>query len=70
MSHIEMVDLDCLLPSTHPYRRFQAYLPDPTEALAEVSQLNGADGYRGERLFHCLLLQCMEDLTGFRQIWG
>ena len=63
MSQMEMVDLDSLLPSTHPYRRFQVYLPDPTEALAEVSQLKGADGYGVERLFHCLLLQFMEDLS-------
>ncbi len=27
MSQIEMVALDSVLPSTHPYRRFQAYLP-------------------------------------------
>ena len=63
MSQMEMVDLDSLLPSTHPYRRFQAYLPDATKALAEVSQLKGADGYGVERLFHCLLLQFMEDLS-------
>ena len=56
MSQMEMVDLDSLLPSTHPYRRFQAYLPDATAALADVSQLKGADGYGVERLFRCLLL--------------
>ena len=37
MSQMEIVDLESLLPSTHPYRRFQAYLPDATTALAEVS---------------------------------
>ncbi|GAG90282.1 unnamed protein product, partial [marine sediment metagenome] len=63
MSQMEMVDLDSLVPSTHPYRRFQAYLPDATRTLAEVSQLKGADGYGVERLFHCLLLQFMEDLS-------
>jgi len=60
---MEMVDLDSLLSSMHPYRRFQAYLPDATKALAEVSQLKGADGYGVERLFRCLLLQFMEDLS-------
>ena len=60
---MEMVDLDRLLPSTHPYRGFQVYLPDATKALAEVSQLKGADGYGVERLFRCLLLQFMEDLS-------
>lgn len=63
MSQMEMVDLDSLVPSTHPYRRFQAYLPDTTEALADVSQLKGADGCGVERLFRCLLLQVMEDLS-------
>lgn len=63
MSQMEMVDLDSVVPSTHPYRRFQAYLPDTTEALADVSQLKGADGYGVERLFRCLLLQVMEDLS-------
>ena len=63
MSQMEMVDLDSLLPSTHPYRRFQAYLPDTTKVLAEVSQLKGADGYGVERLFRCLLLQFMENLS-------
>ena len=52
MSQIKMVDLDNLLPPTHPYRRFQAYLPDATKAFADVSQLKGADGYEIERLFH------------------
>lgn len=65
MSQIEMVDLDSLLPSTHPYRRFQAYLPETTQALAEVSQLKGADSYGAERLFRCLLLQFMEVLGNF-----
>ena len=63
MDQMEVVSLDSLLPSTHPYRRFQAYLPDTIEALADVSQLKGADGYGVERLFRCLLLQFMEDLS-------
>jgi transposase, IS5 family len=63
MSPMEMVDLDSLVSSTHPSRRFQAYLPDSTEALADVRQLKGADGYGVERLFRCLLVQFMEDLS-------
>ncbi|MDR4459286.1 MAG: transposase [Nitrospirales bacterium] len=63
MSQIEMVDLDSLLPSTHPYRQFQAYLPHPTEALADVNQLKGVDGYGVKRLFCCLLLQFIKDLS-------
>jgi hypothetical protein len=68
---MEMVDLDSFLPSTHPYRRFQAYLPETTEALADVSHLKGADGYGVERLFRCLLLQLSEptpDYTLFTRV--
>ena len=63
MSQLEIVSLDSLLPSTHPYRRFQAYIPDATEALADVVHVKGADGYGVARLFRCLLLQFMEDLS-------
>ncbi|GJL55264.1 MAG: hypothetical protein NPIRA02_23960 [Nitrospirales bacterium] len=63
MSQLEMVALDNLLPSTPPYRRVQAYLPDATKTLSEVRQLKGAEGAGIERLFRCLLLQFMEDLS-------
>ena len=63
MDQMEVVSLDSLLPSTHPYRRFQDYLPDVMEALADVVRIKGADGYGVERLFRCLLLQFMEDLS-------
>ena len=63
MSHRELVDLDSLVSSTHPYRRFHAYLPDATEALADVRPLKGADGEGVERLFRCLLAHFMEDLS-------
>lgn len=46
-----MADLNSVLPSTQSYRRVQSYLPDASQALAEVSQLKGADGYGVERLF-------------------
>lgn len=57
MDQMEVVSLDSLLPSTHPYRRFQDYVPDVMEALADVVCLKGADGYGVEWLFRCLLLQ-------------
>ena len=69
MSQMELVDLDSLVSSTHPYRRFQAYLPDITDALADVRQLKGADGYGVERLFLCLLVQFMEDLSDRELAW-
>ncbi|MDH5725141.1 MAG: transposase, partial [Nitrospira sp.] len=47
----------------HLYRRFHVSLPDATEVVAAVSHLNGADGYGVGRLFRCLLVQFMEDLS-------
>ena len=63
MDQLERVTLESLFPSTHPYRRFQEYVPDVREAFADVGHFKGADGYGIERLFHCLLLQFMEDLS-------
>jgi hypothetical protein len=63
LSQRELVDLDNLVSSMPPYRRFHAYLPDPTAALADVRHLKGADGDGVERLFRCLLVQFMEDLS-------
>ena len=63
MSQLELVDPDSLVPSTHAYRRFQEYVPDIQEVFAQVIHLKGADGYGIERLFRCLLLQFMEDLS-------
>ena len=60
MDQTEVGLLNSLLPSTHPYRRFQDYVPDGMEALADVVCLKGADGYGVERLFRCLLLHFME----------
>ena len=36
MDQMEVVSLDSLLPSTHPYRRFQDYVPDVLEVLPSV----------------------------------
>jgi len=63
MAQMEMVDLDSLVPSTHTYRRFQQYVPDVQEVFAEIIHIKGAEGYGIERLFRCLLLQFMEDLS-------
>jgi len=65
MSQIEMVCLEDLISSTHSYRRFREYLPRSlmSDHLEGIDQLKGADGYGIERLFLCLLLQFMEDLS-------
>ena len=63
MSQMELVDLDSLVSSTHPHRRFHAFLSDATAALADVRRLKGTEGYGVERLFRCRLVQFMEDLS-------
>ena len=65
MSQIEMVCLEDLVSKTHPYRRFREYLPKSlmSEYLRGIEQVKGASGYGIERLFLCLLLQFMEDLS-------
>ena len=65
MSQVEMVCLEDLVPSTHSYRRFREYLPQSlmSNHLKGIERVMGADGYGIERLFLCLLLQFMEDLS-------
>lgn len=65
MSQIEMVCLEDLVPKAHSYRDFRKYLPQTlmTECLKDLNQITGANGYGIERLFLCLLLQFMEDLS-------
>ena len=65
MSQIEMVCLEDLIPKSHSYRLFREYLPESlmSKHLKGIEQLQGANGYGIERLFLCLLLQFMEDLS-------
>ncbi len=65
MSQIEMICLDDLVPQTHSYRRFQEYLPRVlmSKHLNGINKLKGADGYGIDRLFLCLLVQFMENLS-------
>jgi IS5 family transposase len=65
MSQIEMVCLEDLVSKRHPYRRYREYLPKSlmSEYLRGIEQVKGASGYGIERLFLCLLLQFMEDLS-------
>jgi transposase, IS5 family len=65
MSQIEMICLDDLVPQTHSYRRFQEYLPRVlmSKHLNGINKLRGADGYGIDRLFLCLLVQFMENLS-------
>lgn len=43
MSQLEFVSLDSLLPSTHSLRRFQAYVADAPDVLADVVPIKSAD---------------------------
>ena len=65
MKQLEMVSLDQLVPRTHMYRRFiKLWDFKGVEAiLSTVKSLNPHEGYGLNRLFRCLLLQFMEDLS-------
>jgi len=60
-----MVTLDELVPSSHVYRKIQKFFPEEQihAVLAELEHNLGADGYGIERLFKCLFLQFLEDLS-------
>ena len=42
MTQLAMVSLDSLLPSNHPYRRFQASVLDAREAFADAIHVKGS----------------------------
>ncbi len=65
MKQLEMVSLDQLLSATHPYRRFVKLwdFKRVEKVLSTVKSLNQNEGYGLDRLFRCLLLQFMEDLS-------
>ena len=65
MKQVEMVSLDDLVPSTHSYRKFAKIwcFDGVSKQLAHKEHRNGYKGYGGLRLFTCLLLQFMEDLS-------
>ena len=65
MSQIEMVSLSDLIPSNHQYRKF-VHLWKFESVTKELKDLQGNSNYTGFgalRLFKCLLLQFMEDLS-------
>jgi transposase, IS5 family len=64
-SQIEMVRLEDLVPLEHNYRRFNALwtFDFVNKQLAKLEKDNPYKGYGRLRLFKCLLLQFMEDLS-------
>ena len=62
---MEIVDLEDLVPQTHPYRKFLKAIDFRPcfDALKDLSNEGkvGATGFRPEQLFKALLLQFMGD---------
>lgn len=65
MHQIEFVTLDSLVSPSHVYRKLLAHFPETIiiSHLAKLEHIKGADGYGISRLFRCLFLQFMEDLS-------
>jgi len=65
MHQIEMVSLDSLVPDTHTYRKFSAIwsFKSAEKMLKRFEKDNPYKGFGILRLFKCLLLQFMEDLS-------
>ena len=62
---IEFISLDDLVPKSHIYRKFIQLLDFSVFAndLRECETDNNYKGYGAERLFKCLILQFLEDLS-------
>jgi IS5 family transposase len=65
MHQVEMINLDDLVPSTHSYRKFISIwdFNSVSKKLKRLEKDNPHKGYGNLRLFKCLLLQFMEDLS-------
>ena len=65
LNQIVMVSLEDLVPSDHMYRRFLGLWKFDTAAkrLNKIEKDNNYKGYGSLRLFKCLVLQFMEDLS-------
>ena len=62
---LDTISLDDLVSPIHRYRYFKQVFTDPfiTGQLGGLSKTVGRTGYGIDRLFKCLLLQFMEDLS-------
>ncbi len=65
MHQIEMVSLEDLVSPTHSYRKFMSIWSSKNaeRSLRKLKKDNPYDGYGLLRIFKCLLLQFMEDLS-------
>jgi len=64
-SQLEMVSLEDLVPAEHMYRKFNSLwkFNSVKKYLKSIEKDNNYKGYGSLRLFKCLLLQFMEDLS-------
>jgi len=64
-NQVVMISLEELVPSNHMYRKFASLWSFATaqKQLAKVESANNYKGYGIVRLFKCLLLQFLEDLS-------
>ena len=65
MNQTEIINLEDLVPENHHYRQFN-YLWNFKNAEKQLKLLESSNNYKGYgvlRLFKCLLLQFMEDLS-------
>ena len=62
---IEMISLENLVPENHVYRKIKELVnfSKMLKNLKDIEKEEGAKGYGIDRLFFCLLLQFMEDLS-------
>ncbi len=62
---IEMISLENLVPENHVYRKIKELVnfSKMLKKLKDIEKEEGAKGYGIDRLFFCLLLQFMEDLS-------
>ena len=65
MHQVELVTLDSLVPADHVYRKISELFPQEiiSSHLSSLDHIKGADGYGIMRLFKCLFLQFLEDLS-------
>lgn len=61
----ELINLEDLIASDHPYRAYKSLLDTSLieNTLSDLNNWSGRKGYSINRLFLCLLLQFMEDLS-------
>jgi len=65
MHQVEIVYLEDLVSPNHPYRRFLELwdFKEVESSFKQVKSQNPHEGYGIGRIFRCLIIQFMEDLS-------